>query len=255
MSFFLRHPGVGLVGTAASIISVPLALILFFAFREHVMLTFFVNPARAAVIRTAQTSRLAVQFDGTPLKGDVTAVQVAFWNAGKTPIRIDGVLKPLTIRTKGTRILEARLRKATRDVAGVNMDATRLEFGELLVRWNILEANDGAVIQLVYQGDEAVSVTADATLVGQPHISMQTAPTDWEARLRVRASRTNRYLVIGVGSATIATWVWLGWRKRKRRERLDASDWTMLITTGIALAALVGLTFFLRLPGPPFGFE
>ena len=108
----------GLIGSAASVIGLPLTIVLSYLCRERPALTYFVNPAKAAVVRTDQTSRLAVQFDGAPLSGNVTAAQVAFWNAGKKPIRADSVLRPMVLRTKGCRILEANVRKTTREEMG-----------------------------------------------------------------------------------------------------------------------------------------
>ena len=143
----------------------------YFASQESPGLTYFVHPAKAAVVRTCQTSRLAVQFDGQDLTSDITAVQVAFWNAGNKPIRKNSILSPLVIRTGNQEpILEASLRKTSRDVVGITLDPSRLAAGEVEIGWNILEQNDGGVLQIILIGDETVDIQAQAIIEGQSAI-------------------------------------------------------------------------------------
>jgi hypothetical protein len=148
---FFSRPVVGIAGSIASIIGIALSVYFFVASRETPELTYFVHPAKAAVVRTGQTSRLSVQFDGQILTSDITAAQVAFWNAGRRPIRGGAILSPLVIRT-GNReqILEVRLQKTSRDVVGMSVNSSRLASGEVEIRWSILEQNDGGVLQIVY---------------------------------------------------------------------------------------------------------
>src|ERR1035438_8534496 len=76
MAFF-RRPIVGIAGSVASIIGFALSIYFPAPSREVPELTYFVHPAKAAVVRTGQTSRLSAQFDGQNLTGDVTATQIA----------------------------------------------------------------------------------------------------------------------------------------------------------------------------------
>lgn len=165
---FFGRPEVGIAGSIASILGIGLSVYFFWAAREVPELTYFVHPAKAAVVRTGQSSRVSVQFDGQVLSSDITAAQIAFWNAGRRPIRGDAILGPLVVRTgNGERILEARIRKTSRDVVGIVLDSSRMASGEVEIRWNILEQGDGGILQLVYSGNEAVQLDARATLEGQ----------------------------------------------------------------------------------------
>jgi hypothetical protein len=168
---FFSRPIVGIAGSVTSVIGFALSIYFFVASREIPELTYFVHPAKAAVVKTGQTSRLSVQFDGQNLTGDITATQIAFWNAGRRPIRSASILKPLVIHTGNkARILEARLQKMSREVVGLTLDSSRLSSGQVGINWNILEQNDGGVVQIVYSGNERVEITADAVLEGQPEI-------------------------------------------------------------------------------------
>src|SRR5882724_9834302 len=94
------HPLVGMIGWLCTVVSVPLAIWLYTASIHKPGLTYFVNPGKAAVIRASQASDFTVTYGGRVLTGDVTATQVAFWNAGDAPIHSTTVLKPLRIRTQ-----------------------------------------------------------------------------------------------------------------------------------------------------------
>lgn len=142
LGFFAR-PIVGIVGSVASIVGFVLSIYFFMASKETPELTYFVHPVKAAVVRIGQTSRLSVQFDGQNLTGDITATQIAFWNAGGLAIRGGDLLKPLVIRTVNkAKILEAYLQKSSREVVGLVLDSSRLSSGEVEIKWNILEQND-----------------------------------------------------------------------------------------------------------------
>ncbi len=57
---FFSQPVVGIAGSIASIIGIGLSVYFFLASRETSELTYFVHPAKAAVVRTGQTSRLSI---------------------------------------------------------------------------------------------------------------------------------------------------------------------------------------------------
>jgi len=85
------------------------------------------------------------------------------------------VLQPLVIHTAGgQRILEAKLRKSSREVINLSLNTSRLEAGEVEIDWNILERNDGGVLQIVYVGDESVDIAARAVIEGQQEIVRRT---------------------------------------------------------------------------------
>ena len=261
---FFSRPAVGIAGSLASIVGIALSVYFFLASRETPELTYFVHPAKAAVVRTGQTSRLSVQFEGQNLAADVTAAQIAFWNAGRKPIRGAAILKPLIIRTsdKG-RILEAKLRKVSRDVVALTVDTSRLSSGEVEIRWNILEQNDGGVLQLVYAGNEVVDIHAEAVVEGQPDIvrlnyseALSTPGEDYPRR-QERKGQMGGYLMLAMGLLATTLSGWLFSRTRRRGQPMLMSewmDWVMLLQGPMLLAMGIWLVFINRPPGPPFGF-
>jgi hypothetical protein len=171
MMRFFSNPVVGIVGTAASVIGVALAL--FFYFSEHNTrdLTAFVHPIRTSVVRTGQASKMSVRFEDRLIDSDVTAVQITVWNKGGLSIRPANVLKPVVIVMPGRRVLEATIKKQTREVVNFRLDSTKLGDGRIPLNWDILEKDDGAVIQLIYAGDDTADIHFEGVLEGQPLLS------------------------------------------------------------------------------------
>lgn len=258
---FFGRPIVGIAGSIASIIGFALSIYFFAASHENPDLTYFVHPAKAAVVRTGQTSGLTIQFDGQNLTGDITATQIAFWNAGRKAIHGENVLQTFVIRTSNkTKILEARIQKASRDVVGLALDNSRLSSGELGVTWNILEQNDGGVVQIIYLGDDKVEIGANAILEGQPNItrleydrSLSTPSEEynrqqgWKGRIHAQIMLAiSTFLVLIAGCEV--TFV-----------RQGGPDWSKMDLLIMTIALLLfGMSiwdlFYGIPPGPPFGF-
>ncbi|MCX5669849.1 MAG: hypothetical protein NTU94_00815, partial [Planctomycetota bacterium] len=112
---FFSNPLVGMIGTAASVIGLALALIFYLSEQRTRDLTAFVHPIRSNVVRMGQASKLSVKIDDRLVDSDVTAVQIAVWNRGALSIRPSNVLKPVAIVMPGRQVLEATIRKQSRD--------------------------------------------------------------------------------------------------------------------------------------------
>lgn len=253
LDFFSSNPIIGLAGSLASIVSVPLAVYLFFASQSHRDLCYFLYPAKAVIVKAGQTSRLSITLGGEPVDRDVIAAQVAFWNEGSQPIRPDHVLSPLVLRTgRDSRLIEARLSKVGRDVSGIALDLTRLGENEVRVNWGILERRDGAVVQLVYLGDTATQVTATATIEGQRELHSIVFADEVSFNARVRR-RLGSGLILVVQAAFLAA---LGRRlldqypRHKHRAVLMALAAVALVLGSAYLVASEAVT-----PVPPFAFK
>src|ERR1035437_3412081 len=260
LAFFSR-PVVVIVASIASIVAIPLSVYFYVAAQETPQLTYFVHPAKAAVVRTGQTSRLSVQFAGQDLTSDVTAAQIAFWNAGRRPIHGSAILSPLVIRMGNkARILEARLQKASRDVVGLTVDSSRLSSGEVEIRWSILEQNDGGVLQIVYAGDDKVEIQAHAILGGQREIvrldydKPLSTPSEEYSRRRGWQGRFIGYVASTMGSLVIGLMIWNIYRKRKDGQKVHYMEWFMLANGTILICLGIWSLFVDLPPGPPFGF-
>ncbi len=169
-NFFSSQPVVA-VGTICSIVGLVTGI--YFGLPGKPQLTCTAFPNRSPIVSDARSSDIKVSFKGIEVSGPVTALQIAFWNAGSQPIRSSDILKPLTVKVGNkVQILEASIQVPGRDVTGFKIDQTHAAEGLIKLDWSILEKNDGAVVQLVYNGSRLENVDVSATLVGQPVVSI-----------------------------------------------------------------------------------
>src|ERR1017187_4110943 len=171
--WFAAHPIVGFVGTLASVLGVVLAVAFYLAAIRTRELSLYVNPSRATIVKSGQSSDLHVLYRGKDVSTDVTALQVELWNAGKESIRPEHVLSPITLETSPkVPILEARIRHVSRPFTQIVVDQTQIADGKVTVSWKILEHNDAAVIQFILAGPTETSIRPSGSLEGQPTLSV-----------------------------------------------------------------------------------
>lgn len=165
---FFSNP---IVGSLAGIVGVSLGIYFYVQSSRHRDLTYLVHPAKAVVVKTGQASKLTVLVEGKEVLSDITVAQIAFWNAGNEPIRREHMLRPFVIRTEtGVPIIEATIRKTSREVVSLELDRSRAPEGRIAASWNILERDDGGIIQVVFAGGPDTAISATAVIEGQPQI-------------------------------------------------------------------------------------
>jgi hypothetical protein len=218
---FFSNPVVGLVGTIASVLGVALAIYFYLQTKEEPNLTYYSNPAKAVLVRSGQASRLAASFDGTIIKSDITAVQIAIWNEGRASITASKVLKPIVLRTvDGSPILEASIRKVSRDVTRLSIGSSAFKVGRATLNWNILEQGDGGVIQVIYAGSPTVDVLIDGVVEGQRHITrLQPIDKSISSEKQYGEERNSLLAVavvsLGLGIGALSLFI----AKRRKRDR------------------------------------
>jgi hypothetical protein len=169
---FFSKPIVGITGSVASVVGVGLAVLFYFSEQKSRDLTAFVHPVKATVVKAGQASRLSVRLNEIEITNDVTAVQIALWNRGVLSVRRENILKPIVIKLPGCRILEASIRKQSRDVVNMSLGAAKINEGRLGVSWDILEKSDGGIMQIVYAGGDSSAIEFEGVIEGQPALSL-----------------------------------------------------------------------------------
>jgi ABC-type glycerol-3-phosphate transport system permease component len=250
---FFSNPIVGVIGSLASVAGVVLALYFYAQSERRRELTYMVYPAKTIVLKAGQTSRLSITLDNNKFDHDVTAAQIAFWNSGNEPIRREQILKPFIIRTGHTvPIIEARLRKRTREVVDINLGTARIGSGEVSVSWNILEKNDGGVVQIVFAGGIETPITATAVVEGQPRIKGLVLSNE-NAILSIHRSKLIN--IIGIVSGLVILSLGGGFLIRKRHVRkINLFDLIVLVFNPMVVLLMGLYLMFHAAPGPPFKF-
>ena len=249
---FISHPLFHLSGWIIGLVSLILAFYFYFAGKEEPLLSYSVNPVRTPIVQAGQTTALRVTYGEQILTNNVTAVQVAIWNAGRRPIKYEDVLEPISLSISNTQILEATIRKPGRTVTGVALGTNGLERGTVGVNWRILERNDGAVIQLIFAGRPLTKVSLDGTIVGQQRsIEVDLNRTSRKSEIRYYAYLGLAYCAImGV---TLLVNVRMRIRQKLQVNLKSAKGPFLYVFLPTAVISIL-IILFVKVPGPPFGF-
>lgn len=185
----------------------PLAIYLYVASIQEPRLTYSVRPVRSVIAQAGSYSDLTVQYKGQRIDSSVTAASIALWNDGKKPVLWADLLSPLEFHLPpGHRILGAKILRTTRSVIGFELDQSQIASGILGVRFKVLEFDDGALIQIIYEGDQFVRIDGEGTVIGQSSIM---AGAVGSRRQPTRETADEEYRGLKRGSIFM-TWVAVG---------------------------------------------
>ncbi|MCK4431055.1 MAG: hypothetical protein KAW19_07105 [Candidatus Aminicenantes bacterium] len=156
------------VRTIMTIIGIILAIYFYSETKTKRELKYYCHPVKTTVVKAGQTSSLEISSDEEKIESDVTAIQVAIWNNGKKSIKRDNILETITLYTEpNTPIIDAVVRKHTREVIDLSIDRSSFKEGFIPISWRILEHNDGGIIQVIFAGSPDVEILTKGTIEGQ----------------------------------------------------------------------------------------
>lgn len=260
-----EHPLLVLVGFTITLLGLIISIILPFMLQAEVELVYAVSPVKTEVGSMGKATGLEVRYNGAELGDvDITATQVAIWNAGDKSIRKENILKEVVIYTDPpVKILEASIVKAHRELEVTNLNILEsdklMDNGKICVSWDILEKNDGASIQLIYLGSSDVEIGVNGLIEGggeikrvgreieikSPAEQFESAKTPWWG-----------YVLITVPTLSITYFFVMSayeeWEKKARKSFI----FTVLVL--IIMWALLAYAYWTLLGAgplePPFGF-
>src|SRR6266542_2232376 len=99
LRFISEHPLGVLIGFIGAIASIAAFVLTPFPwlFAPKRNLSACVNPFRTAIVQTAKRSDIGITYKGIKVSGDVIAVQIAIWNAGRESIKRGAILAPIIL--------------------------------------------------------------------------------------------------------------------------------------------------------------
>ena len=257
---WFSKPWVGLLGVIFSILSVIIAISIYFSTRKVPLLTYYVHPIKTTVLRSGHASALRVLHRNQQIKSDVTAAQVAIWNRGKKPILAGEILNQVSIVTRPkVPIIEATIRNKSRSAVEFSLDTSLLGDGIVPVSWKVLEHNDGAVVQLIYAGSLTTDIRVEGILIGQREIhklefsGQIKSPSEQLAKLKndsLTSGITFVFLFLVMGS-------FYGYLKSAHEPLLENKfTWVFVIVLTLAMlgVGMYELYGYINFPEPPFGF-
>jgi hypothetical protein len=161
----------GIMGTVGTLIGIFLSIYLYRASQIKPILTFGVLPLKTELQRPDYDKELGFVYQGKLVdSASITAVQVAIWNAGTRSIRDTDVLEPFhLVMPDAAAILSVRVKKMSRPICGFEFVNNQTDYvsGKCLLKWRILEPDDGVVLQVIYAGSARHDPTLEGVVEGQ----------------------------------------------------------------------------------------
>ena len=250
-------PQFSAVASVCTIVSLVLAVYFYHASRRERALVYSVPPTRTVVFDPAETSKLQVSFDGKPVQTRVGSLQIVLWNSGREAIRREDVLDVVRISTiPAVPILEARLRRVTRRICGIKVNTVHPATGTVDVGWDILEENDGAQVQLIYEGPAEVKAVLVGTIVGQrspENLDYARIDSSHGPLLMIKIQKV--FLVCGLAVVVIFSWrvVFVYESASSILSRISYAAFIVLVIV-VILYLVVDLWRGLSAPATPFVF-
>lgn len=216
-----------------------------------------VHPAKAIIVNAGHLSRLSVSLDGTPIDTDLTAAQIVFWNQGNESIRKEHVLGAFTLHTQlNVPIIEATIRKSSRDVVHIEVDKSGFQRGEIGLSWNILEQGDGGILQVIFAGGPSTDIIASGVIEGQPSIRRVEIPTRPLTFDQYPGRNRGIYILalVCAGTGLMVGGLNFFSHYKLQREGLRSSLVSALLPAFALILLGIISVFFSWQPEPPFGF-
>jgi hypothetical protein len=262
LSRIFTSPWFGGIAGLAGIAALLTGIYFYYASKAYRSLTFYVPPVKSVIVSGGQLSDLQVFFRKKPVQ-NVTIAQMAIWNRGNEAIRKEHALDQIKIVLRpATPILKASVIKVTRPVVEFTCDESQMETGSVPLSWNILEQDDGALVQVVYAGSSNVQLDLEGDIEGQKKI----VKLEYGGKILSPSEQIRR----GYGDSTIvivllsisalflgasSSFLWKQWQLgfSTRRAKIEYGMLVIMVGALLVLSVHAYVTVHSVAPSNPFG--
>ena len=171
-----------LVATAITLIGIYLSYFFYVESARSRQPIFLIEPNRTEILSSEQVNRAPIRvhkLDGSEIHSNLYALRFYFWNRGKESIRKSNVLEPLRVTSSDSTIdiVEARVLARSRDLTKFQIiqDASP-PIRSFLLEFEILDTDDGATCQIIYQGNSRSEFNLSGSIEGVQSIQSNLTP-------------------------------------------------------------------------------
>lgn len=243
-------------GLAIGVIGIAVGLFFGLTARRRRELVYSINPVYTRIVRSRQATDLKVSYRDEPLGDvDVTALQLAIWNAGNISIKPEHIRKEIVMTTKPqVRVLEASIRTGSPDTGFKLSDTIESRaVGRVPVSWEILERNDGVSIQLLYLGTPNVDIIIEGLIEGQGRPKLKATSSSFISPQAHRKALRNQIIWAASSFFVLLVTAVLKFAF-KVQGPADIVSLLFIVSAFLLLISLLDLSSKMRERFPPFGF-
>jgi hypothetical protein len=261
-----EHPFIILSGWIMGIVGVIGVCFTFYLYySQKPNLAYYISPTRTAIVQKQNLNNFSVTYQGTPIAGDLSAVEIQIWNAGKTPIRggdiVNGgdIERSITIKPTNSGLIYTIYEAQSRPEIGLSIPSvTTNQVGSFQCNWKILEQGDGIKLQIIYGGDVNLPFIVDGAIVGQKNITKYSQNNNKESFSILGIIRMISVWIIFAAVFVPFNKLWL-FTKVKTKRPIIVDLVFLTVFTLLMGATMLSFIYFLSNPSisppkPPFGF-
>ena len=256
---FLKKISLNLFSIVLAVLGIFLACYFYFQGKEYPLLNFYENPAKATLINIGEVSNIKISVEGHGDVKQLTASQIAIWNSGSKSIKRSNVLEPFILYLPdGIDIIDATIKKTSRDIINFKVEP---DFNKdiILISWDILEKDDGAIIQVLHTGNITSETMIGGIIEGQKDINIfefkkVTSSSPQVVQRRNEQLELDARILLSLGCFCSLLCLYMYFSSAKH-----TIEKVSLIVVGIVMLCFgIGIFFWIssEIPpqGPPFGF-
>lgn len=172
-----------LIGTSIALIAMYVSYIFFVESTKSREPIFLIDSNRAEILSSERLGKAPIRvlkLDGSEIHSNLYVLRFYFWNRGKESIRRANVLEPLRVVStdSATEILQAKILGISRSLTKLKMvPVDSLRTKSFLLDFDILDTDDGATCQIIYQGTSGAVFNLSGAIEGVHSIQTNlTAP-------------------------------------------------------------------------------
>jgi len=263
----LSNPVFGTLSFIIALVSLLLMIRFYSAGKLQRELKFYCHPVKTEIAKAGYSAPLEIFYNNEKVNEDITAFQIAVWNNGKMPIEKNDILEPIMLCTDPkASILDASIKKVTRDVIQLSIDKRYYKDGYVPVSWQILEKNDGGVIQLIVAGKPSVQISTRGIIKGQKpfevlgqSIKIKGAQEQYMAEVKLASDAKKWIWIFPVMPISLALlfMIIIYHDIKKIARMLRSMKYSLLVFTFVGITLAVALYVYVLLTAikaPPFSF-
>jgi uncharacterized membrane protein len=244
-----------------------LAVYVAWIFDKKPRLTVAVFPFKIETHRADFDSAFGFTFRGKPIASDnITSIRVAIWNDGNRLIEASDILRSLEVSVPSAHILNATVAKASADTGFICVDDDHAyDAGICRMKWNILQPEDGAILQVLYEGAANLPIVVSGSFKGQKQVVVEQYQDTGKPNVLHLVTTFRWRVVMGLVVMAVLVFVVAMIRlqmsqsdellemQRKYRKEMWRQSWMLMLAILLGCVAFGILIIPWPRPGPPFG--
>lgn len=141
--------------------------------------------------------------DGVKITNDLSSIKLYVWNKGKKSIKPENVLSPIVISSVDSlvSIIDVKKIKSSREI--IDFKVERVEDSLIFLTFDILEKEDGCLLQILYEGESSQPFNITGIIEGYGDLIISPLPNNSSQKAKGNTLRSPDRVIVLILSSII----------------------------------------------------